>query len=144
VAAQIPMMLGAIVVPLRWGAASFAAANALQAAGAAVTTLGILLGIAGLVTLGSALTPFPRPLEHSRLRQSGVYGIVRHPIYSGLVIASVGWAMAWLSLPGLLFSAILLLFFDRKSAFEERLLRVRFAQYAGYALRVRKLLPWIY
>ena len=48
-----------------------------------------------------------------------------------------------LSLPGLLFSVVVLLFFDRKSAFEERLLRARFPEYADYARRVRKLLPWI-
>ena len=72
------------------------------------------------------------------------FGLVRHPIYSGLIFASLGWSVAWLSLPGLLFCVIVLLFFDRKSAFEERLLCMRFAAYPGYMLRVRKLLPWIY
>ena len=68
---------------------------------------------------------------------------MRHPIYGGFVLASLGWSLTWLSLPGILFSVVVLLFFDRKSAFEERLLRVRFPEYAGYARRVRKLLPWI-
>jgi protein-S-isoprenylcysteine O-methyltransferase Ste14 len=144
VLAQVPVMLGAFVVPLAWGAASIDFANAIQIAGAVLTALGIVLAIAGLVALGSALTPFPRPLAHARLRQSGVYGWVRHPIYGGLIVATFGWAVAWLSLPGLLFGLVVLLFFDRKSAFEERLLRRRFPEYATYALRVRKLLPWIY
>jgi len=137
-------MLGALVAPLVWGAGSFDGANAIQLAGAAVTALGILLAIAGLVSLGSALTPFPRPRANARLRQSGVYAWVRHPIYGGLVLASLGLSLSWLSLPGLAFSVVVLLFFDRKSAFEERLLRTRFPEYAWYALRVRKLLPWIY
>ena len=144
VLAQVPVMLGALVAPLVWGAGSFDGANAIQLAGAALTALGFLLAIAGLVSLGSALTPFPRPLANARLRQSGVYRWVRHPIYGGLVFASLGWSLSWLSLPGLIFSVVVLLFFDRKSAFEERLLRARFPEYAGYALRVRKLLPWIY
>jgi protein-S-isoprenylcysteine O-methyltransferase Ste14 len=144
VLAQVPVMLAALVAPLVWGAGSFDCANAIQLAGAAVTALGILLAIAGLVALGRALTPFPRPLANARLRQSGVYGWVRHPIYGGLVLASLGWSLSWLSLPGLVCSVVVLLFFDRKSAFEERLLRARFPEYAGYALRVRKLLPWIY
>jgi len=144
VLAQVPVMLGALVAPLVWGAGSFDGANAIQLAGAALTALGLLLAIAGLVSLGSALTPFPRPLATARLRQSGAYAWVRHPIYGGLVLASLGWSLAWLSLPGLLFSVVVVLFFDRKSAFEERLLRARFPEYAGYALRVRKLLPWIY
>ena len=137
-------MLGAVAVPLRWGAASFNGANALQVIGAAVTVLGTLLALAGLVTLGNALTPFPRPLAHARLRQSGVYGWVRHPIYGGLILASLGWSLSWLSLPGLLFCVVVWLFFDRKSAFEEQHLHARFPEYPAYARRVRKLLPWIY
>jgi len=144
VLAQVPVMLGALVAPLVWGAESFDGANAIQLAGAAVTALGILLAIAGLVSLGSALTPFPRPLANARLRQSGVYAWVRHPIYGAVVLASLGWSLSWLSLPGFVFSVVVLFLFDRKSAFEERLLRARFPEYAGYALRVRKLLPWIY
>ena len=144
VLAQIPVMVGAILVPLLWGAAQFDGANAIQTAGTAATALGILLALAGLAALGRNLTPFPRPLAHAHLRRSGVYGLVRHPIYSGLIFASLGWSVAWLSLPGLLFCVIVLLFFDRKSAFEERLLCMRFAAYPGYMLRVRKLLPWIY
>ena len=144
VLAQAPVMLGAFAAPLVWGAASFDGANAIQLAGAALTALGILLGVAGLLALGSALTPFPRPLAGARLRQSGIYGWVRHPIYSGLIVASLGWSVCWLSLPGLLSGAVVFLFFDRKSAFEENLLRSRFPEYRDYALRVRKLLPWIY
>jgi protein-S-isoprenylcysteine O-methyltransferase Ste14 len=144
VLAQVPVMLGALVAPLVWGAGSFDGANVIQLAGAALTALGFLLAIAGLVALGSALTPFPRPLANARLRQSGVYAWVRHPIYGALILASLGWSLTWLSLPGLLFSVVVVLFFDRKSAFEERLLRARFPEYAGYARRVRKLLPWIY
>jgi protein-S-isoprenylcysteine O-methyltransferase Ste14 len=144
VLAQVPVMLGALVAPLAWGAGSFDGANAIQLAGAALTALGILLAVAGLASLGSALTPFPRPRAMARLRQSGAYAWVRHPIYGGVILASVGWSMAWLSLPGILFSVAVVLFFDRKSAFEERLLGARFPEYAGYARRVRKLLPWIY
>ena len=137
-------MLGAFIAPLVWGTASFDAANAIQVAGAAVTTLGILLGLAGLATLGSALTPFPRPLARARLRQTGVYGLVRHPIYGSVILAGIGWSMSWLSLPGLAFCVVAAFFFDRKSRFEESLLREQYAEYAAYAARVRKLVPWIY
>ena len=75
VVAQVPVMLGAALAPLLWGARSFDGTNAIQVAGASVTALGILLGLAGLATLGRALTPFPRPLDHAHLRQSGVYGL---------------------------------------------------------------------
>ena len=137
-------MLGAFAAPLVWGAGSFDGANAIQVAGAALTALGILLGLAGLATLGRALTPFPRPLARARLRQTGVYGLVRHPIYGGVILASIGWSMSWLSVPGLAFCVVTVFFFDRKSRFEESLLREQYAQYVTYAARVRKLVPWIY
>lgn len=144
VLAQVPVLLGGFLIPLVWPAASFDRANAIQVAGAAATALGMLFALAGLVTLGGSLTPFPRPLNHASLRQSGVYGLVRHPVYGGVILASLGWSATWLSLPGLGFCAVVALFFDCKSAFEERLLRARFPEYQDYARRVRKLLPWIY
>jgi protein-S-isoprenylcysteine O-methyltransferase Ste14 len=144
VVAQVLVMLGAFLVPLVWGAASFDRLNAVQVAGAALTTLGVLLAIAGIARLGRSLTPFPRPLAHARLRQSGAYRFVRHPIYAGLIVASFGWSLSWLSLPGLVFCALVSLFFDRKSAFEERLLRTHYPEYPVYMRRVRKLIPWVY
>jgi protein-S-isoprenylcysteine O-methyltransferase Ste14 len=144
VVAQVPVMLTAAAVPFFWGAASFDAANALQLAGAVLAVLGVALALAGLGALGRALTPFPRPLADARLRQSGAYGFVRHPIYGGLILASIGWALAWLSPGGLALSVVVALFFDRKSAFEERLLRARFREYAAYARRVSKLVPGLY
>ena len=144
VAAQLPLMLCAAIVPLRWGAASFEATHPVTIAGLLAIAGGVGLAIAGLRALGRALTPFPRPLEGTALREDGVYGRVRHPIYGGIVIASLGWALAWQSLAGVLATAALLAFFDRKAAFEERLLRERFPGYADYARRVRKLLPGIY
>jgi protein-S-isoprenylcysteine O-methyltransferase Ste14 len=144
VVAQLPVMLGAFAAPLVQGAATFEGANPLQLAGAALTALGAALAFAGLASLGRALTPFPRPRDDASLRQSGVYGWVRHPIYGGLVLASFGWALAWLSVAGAVAALVTLAFFDRKSAYEERLLRARFPEYAAYARRVKKLVPGIY
>ena len=143
VVAQVPVMAGALAVPLVWGARSFDAAHPLQLLGAVLVAAGVFVAIAGVAALGRALTPFPRPAEGARLRQSGVYGWVRHPIYGGVSLSSLGWSLAWLSLPGVAFTALVFLFFDRKAAFEERLLGARFPEYAAYARRVGKLLPRI-
>lgn len=143
VVAQAPVMAGALVVPLVWGARSFDGVNPVQLAGAVLVAAGVLVALAGVAALGRALTPFPRPLEGTRLRQSGVYGWIRHPIYGGLLISSFGWSLAWLSLAGAAFCALVFLFFDRKAAFEERLMQARFPEYAAYSTRVGKLLPWV-
>src|SRR5690606_25181410 len=46
---------------------------------------------AGLGALGSALTPYPRPRDGAGLVKRGVYRYVRHPVYSGIVLAAFGW-----------------------------------------------------
>lgn len=137
-------MLAAFAAPLLWGAPSLSPWGPPQFAGAALAAAGAALAIAGLTALGRALTPFPRPLDDASLRQSGVYGWVRHPVYSGLVLASFGWALLWLSAAGAVASVVAFVFFDRKSAYEERLLRARFPEYGEYARRVKKLVPGIY
>jgi protein-S-isoprenylcysteine O-methyltransferase Ste14 len=105
---------------------------------------GGLLFLAGALRLGSGLTPFPRPLQDANLVQNGPYGLARHPIYGGGVIAIVGWALlngGWL---GLLAAAGMAIFFDAKAGVEERWLVRRFPEYAAYRRRVRKLIPFLY
>lgn len=102
------------------------------------------LFLAGAVKLGPGLTPFPRPNADARLVQSGAYGLARHPIYGGGIIAIVGWALlngGWL---GLVAAALMAIFFDAKARVEERWMLGQFPEYAAYRRRVRKLIPFIY
>jgi len=117
-----------------------------------VRVLGIvLMGISGLVVvagafnLGKNLTVMPKPKEgeHS-LITSGVYGIVRHPIYSGLILGSFGWSLLWGTLLGLALSVVLLLWLDQKSRHEEAWLIEKYVDYPTYQRRVKKLIPFVY
>lgn len=142
--AQIPVMAGALAIPLITGVDRLNWSHPAQVAGIALTAFGGLLIVGGFFGLGRDLTPFPRPLAHARLHQQGAYGVVRHPIYAGVIFASAGWSLAWLSVGGGLFSLFVFLFFDRKSRFEEAILRARFSEYSTYAARVRRFIPGIY
>ncbi|PKN30715.1 MAG: hypothetical protein CVU63_25605, partial [Deltaproteobacteria bacterium HGW-Deltaproteobacteria-20] len=51
------------------------------------------LFLAGGGTLGRQLTPFPKPVEDGALRQNGPYGMVRHPIYGGVLLLAFAWAL---------------------------------------------------
>jgi protein-S-isoprenylcysteine O-methyltransferase Ste14 len=113
--------------------------------------LGLLLGIfgalliaAGLFNLGSNLTPYPRPKEDAFMVDRGAYAVVRHPIYSGLIIGALGWAMLKGSTLVLLYTVLLFLFFDVKSRKEEEWLAERYSNYGNYQDRVRKLIPFVY
>jgi protein-S-isoprenylcysteine O-methyltransferase Ste14 len=102
------------------------------------------LGLAGAVSLGRNLTPFPKPSESTQLVQSGIYRLMRHPLYTAVFSGSVGWALVWRSWPALLAALALAPLFDAKARREERWLRQRFPEYAGYEQRVRRFVPWIY
>jgi protein-S-isoprenylcysteine O-methyltransferase Ste14 len=105
---------------------------------------GGILGVSGVLTLGQNRTPYPKPLPQSRLIQNGVYGLVRHPLYASVILASLGWALLWQSGPSLVTAIVLVLFFNLKAAREEQWLREKFAEYEVYQKRVRRLIPWIY
>ncbi len=118
---------------------------------AACVVLGLALGLAGaalafggLFSLGSNLSVLPHPKDDATLVRSGAYAIVRHPIYSGLILGAVGWGLLNASLTTLIYAAVLFVFFDVKSRREERWLARKFPDYADYRTQVRKLIPFIY
>jgi protein-S-isoprenylcysteine O-methyltransferase Ste14 len=115
-----------------------------QVIGATLVAAGGAFFLAGLLRLGSALTPLPYPKEGGSLVQTGPFALVRHPIYCGGLIASVGVALmvsGWLTF---LYVAALFALLDIKSRQEERWLAQKFPEYAAYQRRVRKLIPFLY
>ena len=112
--------------------------------GLVVGVFGGLVAVWGLIGLGRNLTALPHPVDDGQLVTEGPYRVVRHPIYSGVILGSLGWALLWSS-PFLVILALgLFLFFDIKSRREEVWLRHRYAGYADYARRTRKLIPYVY
>ena len=114
------------------------------AAGAVMLGSGGLLAFRGVVDLRDSLTPFPAPLPGGRLVDCGAYGLVRHPIYTGLVTGAFGWGLALASPVALAGGLVLGIFFDLKSRREEVWLEERYPDYATYRTRTRKLIPWLY
>ena len=55
---------------------------------------GLAVFLIALLGLGTALTPTPVPQEGAALRTSGIYAVVRHPIYVGILVAALGFALA--------------------------------------------------
>jgi protein-S-isoprenylcysteine O-methyltransferase Ste14 len=105
---------------------------------------GLILIIKGLIDLGKNLTPLPYPIENGELVQTGIYGIVRHPLYSGVISTALGWTIFQFSLSHLIATAILLIFFDIKASREETWLSEKYPDYSDYRQRVKKLIPGIY
>jgi protein-S-isoprenylcysteine O-methyltransferase Ste14 len=101
-------------------------------------------GLAGASSLGRNLTPFPKPAAGARLVQAGIYGFIRHPLYTAVFCGAVGWALVWRSWPALLAALALAPLFDAKARREERWLRQEFPDYSNYERRVRRFIPRVY
>lgn len=103
-----------------------------------------VLIIKGLLDLGGNLTPLPYPKENGQLVQTGIYSLVRHPLYSGLILAALSWAILQQSLFHLVGGVILFAFLNAKASREEAWLSQKYPDYPNYQNRVKKLIPWLY
>lgn len=112
-----------------------------EVVGWSVVALGGAASLVAARDLGSALTPTPEPREGARLRTDGYYRLVRHPIYSGLLVVIVGLVIrsgSWITLG---VGVATIAFFAAKSVWEERRLSERYPDYPAYAARVGRFVP---
>ena len=76
---------------------------------------------------------------------SGVYGVIRHPSYLGLLVNSLGWALAFRSGVGVLLTALMVPPLLARIRAEEALLRAQFGRpYDAYRARTSRLIPGLY
>ncbi len=107
----------------------------------------VLMALAGVVllvsfvALGNALTASPLPKQRGQLVTTGVYAYVRHPIYSGLLLLSLGVVLDAGWWPQLVVALMLFLLLRIKAQFEESLLRKAYPKYAAYALMTPMFFP---
>ena len=79
------------------------------------------------------------------LMTSGVYSLIRHPSYLGLLVESLGWALAFRSGIGVLLTALSIPLFLTRIRAEESLLRSEFGHdYDVYRDRTWRLIPGVY
>jgi protein-S-isoprenylcysteine O-methyltransferase Ste14 len=102
---------------------------------------GAMLGIGGTIGIRRYLTPLPWPVDHNRLVVSGVYALVRHPLYTAQLLVAAGWSINKLSISHLIITLAATLFFNHKATKEETWLTGKHSEYRDYAKRVGKLLP---
>ncbi len=82
--------------------------------------------------------------DHTLVR-SGPYGMVRHPIYSGLLLAFLGTALDHGDVAGIVGFVMLAVTWKQKSLVEERLMVQQFgAEYERYRGEVKGLIPRVW
>ncbi len=119
--------------------------------GPAVSVVGVVAivvagGLAGrgIWDLRSGLSPFPRPIAGAPLIESGAYRLIRHPIYSGLVLGAIGWGLVTGSVLTIGAAGLLFILLAAKSHREELWLAAIHPGYGAYRRRTKRLIPWIY
>lgn len=109
----------------------------------ALTFGGLFVAVFGIFGLGPSLTANPVPKKQSELKTGGLYARVRHPIYSGLMVMSVGLTISSQSLVSLIACILLFVLFMIKARFEEKLLLAAYPAYSAYAARVGRFIPGV-
>ena len=121
--------------------------------GAMVSFLGLALYVAGwwILSLAMKIKPFAVPVvrlqqeRHQRVIDTGVYAVVRHPMYTGFAPFAIGPAL-WLgSYPAALLAIVPVAVLAVRSVFEERFLKRELRGYEAYTERVRyRLIPFVW
>ena len=116
----------------------------LRRAGIVVAAGGAGIAALGSTELGRGLTAVPLPNEHAELRTGGLFRLVRHPIYSGVLMAATGRTLMLGNRWAVVALAALMALLHGKSRFEERHLATRFPGYAEYAARTPRFIPAVH
>lgn len=147
----LPLMIGTcLVLPWRGGEGTLFRARfappglLLPLVGVALLWAGVLFAIWARTTLGRNWSAVVQVKQDHELVERGPYRWVRHPIYTGLLMAFLGTTFALGEWRGLLGTAIVAASFWIKLRLEERWMREQFGvRYEDYMRRVKALVPGV-
>ena len=119
--------------------------DAVRWVGVALFAVGGVLRLWPVVVLGDRFSGLVAIQPGHRLVTRGVYGVIRHPSYLGLLVNSLGWGLAFRSGVGVAITALTIVPVVGRILAEERLLRGEFgADYEAYRGRTWRLVPGLY
>src|SRR5215467_2884688 len=119
--------------------------DALRWLGVVMFGLGGALRLWAVFILGNRFSGLVAIQPGHTLVTTGIYGVIRHPSYLGLLVNTLGWALAFRSGVGVLLTALMLVPLIARIRSEEVMLQSEFGeQYDAYRSRTSRLLPWIY
>lgn len=120
--------------------------------GETVRWLGVFFYLAGgalriwpIFVLGRRFSGLVAIQPGHELVTDGVYRVIRHPSYLGMIILMLGWALAFRSGLGVILAALIVPPLLARIRSEETLLRLQFGdEYDAYRRRTSRLIPGIY
>src|SRR5262245_5231431 len=120
--------------------------------GDTVRWLGVVLFVVGgalriwpVFVLGNRFSGLVAIQPGHELVTDGIYGVIRHPSYLGLMVSSFGWALAFRSMAGVVLAALTLIPLVARIRAEEALLQAQFGYaYDDYRARTSRMIPGLY
>jgi protein-S-isoprenylcysteine O-methyltransferase Ste14 len=112
--------------------------------GIVISVSGVVLMIASRIALGRNFRVYAAPRRSGAIIVKGVYGLIRHPMYIGTIMAVGGWVLMWGSLFTIPCWVGVVALYVLKISREEPILAAKFPEYKEYQERTWKLIPFIY
>jgi protein-S-isoprenylcysteine O-methyltransferase Ste14 len=113
--------------------------------GLALTLLGLGFAAWARFTIGRNWGDLITVQQDHELVRKGPYGIVRHPIYAGFMLATLGTAIIRGDLGGLVAVALIVIAWGYKARLEESFMIKQFgAEYEQYRHDVKGLIPGVW
>ena len=147
---RIPMILAAMLLAFsRWLPSvlrlrGVPAATWASALGALLVAAGLGLSVWARMHLGRNWSAHVVVKEGHSLIRTGPYRRVRHPIYTGILLAFLGMAVAIGEVRAILAFGLALASFGYKALAEEARMRAVFPEYEEYRRESAALVPWVY
>ncbi len=110
-----------------------------------IELLGFILAFWAIISMkNSKINIAPKPLKNSLLIKSGPYAIIRHPMYTSIIIVTIPLIISSWDIYSLLFLVFLYINLILKLLFEESLLKIHFNNYENYMKKTWRVIPCIF
>ena len=106
--------------------------------------LGVIISIWSRKIIGTNWSSVVTLKKDHELVQNGPYKYIRHPIYTGMILALIGTAIVLGNLKALIIIIVIVAGLIKKSIDEEKLLTANLAEYSEYKKRTKRLIPFVF
>lgn len=106
--------------------------------------LSLLLPLWAMIIMKFHFNGAPEVLPGMTLKTSGPYRLIRHPMYTSLLILGAVWIINDFSVFRFIIFIVLLIDLLFKMHYEEKLLLGKFPEYAEYKKHTKRIIPFIY
>ena len=114
--------------------------------GLSIIALGVIIRFFSIWSLGRFFTVDVTIRKDHKLKTDGIYGLLRHPSYSGSILSFIGLGFSlnnWISVLAISIPVTIAMLY--RINIEEKLLMKQFgSEYSDYMKKTYRLIPWIY